>query len=29
VKIGVPVGLIVMVICVVMVPWLLPLNPAK
>jgi len=29
VKIGVPLGLIVMVICVVMVPWLLPLNPAK
>jgi di/tricarboxylate transporter len=29
VKIGVPLGLIVMVICVVMVPWLLPLYPAK
>ncbi|MFN7375174.1 MAG: SLC13 family permease [bacterium] len=29
VKIGVPLGLIVMVICVVMVPWLLPLHPGK
>jgi di/tricarboxylate transporter len=27
VRIGVPLSLIVLVVCVIMVPWLLPLHP--